>query len=167
MAFIVGSAPSARKPQPPRSALIAVQDGRSRPPSENRYPEAGGHPQRLPERPEAAKSMDAANRQVDHRAQRQQDNGGQSLGQRTLVLTWADRGYDAGRCGLRERHSSRLDHPDEPRQQVMSPAVDRQVDRQLMVSDPGRGGRPRAAHAYRMQPSQEEADQQLHPLQRP
>jgi hypothetical protein len=34
-----------------------------------------------------------------------------------------------------------------------------------MVSGPGRGGQPRAAHACAMQPTQEEADQQVQPLQ--
>ena len=41
---------------------------------------------------------------------------------------------------------------------------DRQGDRQ-MVSGPGRGGRPRAAHAYAVPPAQEEVDQQVQPLQ--
>jgi hypothetical protein len=61
---------------------------------------------------------------------------------------------------LRERQSNRPNHAGDLRHQVMRLVVDRQSDRQ-MVSGPGRGGHPRAAHAYRMQPSPEEADQQV------
>jgi len=64
---------------------------------------------------------------------------------------------------LRERQSTRPNHAGELRRQATGAVVDRQGDRQ-MVSGPGRGGRPRAAHACD-QPAEETANHRLHLLQ--
>ena len=68
----------------------------------------------------------------------------EGLGGRTKLLPYLE---NQSTITLRERQSRRPNHAGELRQPAAGAVVDRQSDRQMM-SGPGRGGRPRAAHAY-------------------